>query len=132
MILNLYISVALLRVKIDTFDNIETTSFIVNWTPPSGKENYINEYKIEWDAGNVMYISGTDRSATLSTGIVPGTAYTVRIISINTQTEAGANRTTFVSQTQAASELSCLFICTIVYFLNRLYHYYLLGIGICL
>jgi len=99
----------------DNFDNIDTTSFIVNWTPPSGKDNYITEYRVEWGTSYVMYLSGTDRSATLSTGIVPGTKYTVSVISINTKTEAGANRTTFVSQTQASSELSCLFICTKVF-----------------
>ena len=110
--MNLYFSVALLQVNSIGFTYIETTSFNVNWTPSAGKENYINEYRIEWGTGNVMYVSGTERSAILSTGIVPGTKYTVSVTSINTKTEDGANRTTFVLQQQSASELSCFCICT--------------------
>ena len=100
----MFISVTELKVTSILFPSIGTINFIVNWTPPDGKGNFIHEYRIEWGADNVMYLSGTERSATLSTGIVPGTKYTVSVTSINTQTEDGANRTATVTQEQSASE----------------------------
>jgi len=103
-VLNLFISVTKLKVKSILFPSIGTINFFVNWTPPDGKGNFIHEYRVEWGDGNVMYLSGTERSANLSTGIVPGTKYTVSVTSINTKTEDGANRTATVTQEQSASE----------------------------
>lgn len=100
------LSVAELKVTNIMFANVSTNSFIVSWTPPTGKESFINSYTVDWygtgDAGDVHYISPS-ASPTLIPGLTAGRAYTVRVYSINTQTDF-STRTTSVLKEQSASK----------------------------
>ncbi|WAR08117.1 PTPRH-like protein [Mya arenaria] len=40
--------IAQLQVTSITFSQVDTTSMIVSWTPPSGKSGFIYDYKVQW------------------------------------------------------------------------------------
>lgn len=81
----------------------------VSWTVPAGKDLFINAFDVEWTqvtgvgvSGQQRY-SGATRSATIH-GLIPGVAYNVEVTSMNNQTQAGSERTSFVTAKQATSK----------------------------
>ena len=92
----------LLQVTGITFSNIETTSYRVQWTAPSGYTSFISGYTVSWVPAGSPKDTGTSTYADL-TGLTPGRKYTVTITTRHT-TAGGETKTISVYKEQATSK----------------------------
>jgi len=102
-----FLSVSQLQVTGVTFTNIVGDSMIVSWTPPQGKDGFINYYKVDWqrndNSAKVEIPNNLTSASTTIMGLTPGVSYRVFVKSVNTWTEQGQVRFTSVNKDQATS-----------------------------
>ncbi|XP_052808914.1 phosphatidylinositol phosphatase PTPRQ-like isoform X2 [Mya arenaria] len=86
-----------LQVTSITFSQVDTTSMIVSWTPPSGKSGFIYDYKVQWRSNDNTIVGGVEdnimSTTTSITGLTPGKNYLITVTSVNRGTQTDSPRT---------------------------------------
>lgn len=56
-----------------------TSNIYLNWTSPPGQ---VLKYRVEWNSGKALNSAYTNDSSVVLSDLIPGTTYTIRIISV--------------------------------------------------
>jgi len=96
-------SVSDLQVVSVGFSSILSTSLVVSWTPPQTTAEFINYYKVSWQANNdnrtnLELPDNLTSTTTPITGLTPGVSYRVFVKSVDTDTEHAHVRFTSVDK----------------------------------
>ncbi|CAJ1057368.1 tenascin-X-like isoform X5 [Xyrichtys novacula] len=75
-----------------------TSSIHLTWTPPPGE---VSEYRVTWDNGGTVKSINTTTNYTELPNLIPGTAYSIRIIAVNEERKEGESYR-FISVTKPA------------------------------
>ena len=98
---------AQLMVSDITFTNVDTASFQVSWTGPSGYLSHVSRYTVSWTTqGSGSGESNTGLSAATNiTGLpTPGAVYTVTVTTYNDVTQVGSPRMISAQKDQASGK----------------------------